>query len=348
MKKNYANLHPVGIAAAVLFLFTFTSQAQVKIGWPTGAADPSAVLDASNTAGGNKGFLAPQVALTALNAAGPVTAPANGLLVYNTATAGTSPNNVMPGYYYWNGTQWVMIIGSTMPNPSGNIYTNDGTLAGNRTVTMGANSLNFAGTNGNLAIATTGNVGVGTTTPAATLDVNGTARVQTVNQASAANAVSPLYVDASGNLLKSNASGTFGSSTANFTAVLPPGGTGILATNLADGGMYKAIVTVSDPCADMAMAEYYINSNSANNWFAINGIGGIIGSGISTQSPVFSRVNNSTISTTWSKTGCNAEGSNNNTFNYTLTLTRAAAFTLSITNNGPAGRFYFLMLTRIY
>src|SRR5258708_10520062 len=96
MKKNYANLHPVGIAAAVLFLFTFTSQAQVKIGWPTGAADPSAVLDASNTAGGNKGFLAPQGALTALNAPGPVTAPPNGLLVYNTATAATSPPQFRP------------------------------------------------------------------------------------------------------------------------------------------------------------------------------------------------------------------------------------------------------------
>src|SRR5260221_6823930 len=252
MKKNYANLHPVGIAAAVLFLFTFTSQAQVKIGWPTGAADPSALPDASKTAGGNKGFLAPQVALTALNDEGSVTAPANGLLVYNTATAGTSPNNVMPGFYYWNGAQWVMIIGSTMANPSGNIYTNDGTLAGNRTVTMGANSLNFAGTNGNLAIATTGNVGVGTTTPAATLDVNGTARVQTVNQVAATTFISPLFVDGTGNIVKSSASGTFGSSTANFTAVLPPGGTGILATNLADGGMYKAIVTVSDPCADMA------------------------------------------------------------------------------------------------
>ncbi len=27
------------------------------------------------------------------------------LLVYNTATAGTSPNNVTPGFYYWNGAK---------------------------------------------------------------------------------------------------------------------------------------------------------------------------------------------------------------------------------------------------
>ena len=28
------------------------------------------------------------------------------MLVYNTATAGTSPNNVTPGYYYWDGSSW--------------------------------------------------------------------------------------------------------------------------------------------------------------------------------------------------------------------------------------------------
>jgi hypothetical protein len=34
-----------------------------------------------------------------------------GLLIYNTATAGTAPNNVVPGYYFWNGTYWVQISG---------------------------------------------------------------------------------------------------------------------------------------------------------------------------------------------------------------------------------------------
>jgi hypothetical protein len=31
------------------------------------------------------------------------------LLVYNTANAGTSPNQVVPGYYYWNGSRWVLV-----------------------------------------------------------------------------------------------------------------------------------------------------------------------------------------------------------------------------------------------
>jgi hypothetical protein len=43
----------------------------------------------------DKGLLIPRVALTARNAAGPITAPATSLLVYNTATSGVAPNNVI-------------------------------------------------------------------------------------------------------------------------------------------------------------------------------------------------------------------------------------------------------------
>ena len=71
----------------------------------TGAAPAaSAGLDVDFT---NKGLLVPRVALTATNAAGPVAAPATSLFVYNTATAGVSPNNVTPGYYYWDVAAWV-------------------------------------------------------------------------------------------------------------------------------------------------------------------------------------------------------------------------------------------------
>jgi hypothetical protein len=62
----------------------------------------------------DKGFLPPRVALTATNVFTPITgtaASAAGLLIYNTATAGSAPNNVVPGYYYWNGSAWVQIAG---------------------------------------------------------------------------------------------------------------------------------------------------------------------------------------------------------------------------------------------
>jgi hypothetical protein len=68
----------------------------------TGAApDNSAMLDIVSS---SKGLLIPRVALTAANAAGPITSPATSLLIYNTATAGTAPNIVTPGYYYNSGT----------------------------------------------------------------------------------------------------------------------------------------------------------------------------------------------------------------------------------------------------
>lgn len=53
----------------------------------------------------NKGMLITRVALTATNAAGPITSPATSLLVYNTATAGSGTAiGVYPGYYYNAGT----------------------------------------------------------------------------------------------------------------------------------------------------------------------------------------------------------------------------------------------------
>ena len=72
----------------------------------------------------DKGFLPPRVALTAINSANPITSPATGLLVYNTATTGTSPNNVIPGYYYWNGTRWLSIAPPQGTNPGDMLYWN--------------------------------------------------------------------------------------------------------------------------------------------------------------------------------------------------------------------------------
>lgn len=74
------------------------------------APNSSALLDVD--AGGlpanaKRGMLIPRVALTATNVAAPVVAPAASLMVFNTAVAGLAPNNVSPGFYFWNGTAWV-------------------------------------------------------------------------------------------------------------------------------------------------------------------------------------------------------------------------------------------------
>lgn len=102
MKKSFISV--------TILICSFIVNAQVGIG--TSTPEASAKLDVTST---NKGFLPPRVALTATNSASPITSPAAGLLVYNTATAGTSPNNVVPGYYYWNGTAWVNITANGVP-----------------------------------------------------------------------------------------------------------------------------------------------------------------------------------------------------------------------------------------
>ena len=99
----------------IIFILLLVSPcvfSQTGIGTTTPNA--SAKLDVSAT---DRGFLPPRVALTAANAFSPITgtsSAAAGLLVYNTATAGTAPNNVVPGYYYWNGTTWIQISGGLL------------------------------------------------------------------------------------------------------------------------------------------------------------------------------------------------------------------------------------------
>ncbi|MGB3948340.1 MAG: hypothetical protein WBM13_10160 [Bacteroidia bacterium] len=73
----------------------------------TGASpDASAMLDVDAAPTNDKGVLLPRVALLATNNPLPVTNPATSLVVYNTAIAGIAPNNVVPGFYYWDGSVW--------------------------------------------------------------------------------------------------------------------------------------------------------------------------------------------------------------------------------------------------
>lgn len=97
----------------LLALFPFYSLAQVGINTTT--PDASSLLEIAST---NKGFLPPRIALTAVNSTTPITSPATALLVYNTATSGLGINQVTPGYYYWDGSQWIRLI-TTAPSASG-------------------------------------------------------------------------------------------------------------------------------------------------------------------------------------------------------------------------------------
>ncbi|RAR50441.1 tail fiber domain-containing protein [Flavobacterium lacus] len=93
-----------------------------------GSSTPNALLDIDSN---DKGVLIPRVILASANIAAPVANPNGGAilestLVYNTATSGVSPNNVYPGFYYWNGTRWVRFNVDGENNPT--YYTAVGTF----------------------------------------------------------------------------------------------------------------------------------------------------------------------------------------------------------------------------
>jgi hypothetical protein len=79
-----------------------------NVGIGTSSPHPSARLHISDNA---RGLLIPNVALTGTNDVTTVSSPATSLLVYNTNTAGTGATAVTPGFYYWDGSQWVRLLG---------------------------------------------------------------------------------------------------------------------------------------------------------------------------------------------------------------------------------------------
>ena len=101
--RNIAALIAFGIGTTTIGFAQITQQ---KIGDNPTIINPNAALQVDSA---SKGFLLPRLALTATNNFAPLTAHVAGMTVYNTANAGSAPNNVTPGYYYNDGFQWVRI-----------------------------------------------------------------------------------------------------------------------------------------------------------------------------------------------------------------------------------------------
>jgi trimeric autotransporter adhesin len=119
--KNY-------ILIASFFLITICSNSQVGVGTTT----PNAALEVNSS---SSGILIPRVTLTAKNVSAPVINPQGGLLanstlIYNTVFAGVVPNNVFPGFYYWNSNilSWIYLgfdsnVENTIWKTNGNTIT---------------------------------------------------------------------------------------------------------------------------------------------------------------------------------------------------------------------------------
>ena len=89
-----------------------------------GTTNPGGALDVTSA---NDGFLVPRIALAATNIP-TVTTPTVSEMVYNTTTSAAGPNQVTPGYYYWNGALWVRL--ATGSNTNWALTGNSGTVAG--------------------------------------------------------------------------------------------------------------------------------------------------------------------------------------------------------------------------
>lgn len=88
-----------------------------QVGVQTETPDASSMLDIS---GSDKGLLIPRISLTEdLTNPAPVSDPANGLLVFNIGA------DQVNGFYYWSGSQWLLIQSPTADTLSGPGTSND-------------------------------------------------------------------------------------------------------------------------------------------------------------------------------------------------------------------------------
>lgn len=111
-------------------ILTVHAQSGVAINTTGTVNDASALLDVNAS---DKGLLIPRVALTATNLAAPVVSPAHSLMVFNTATSGSPPTGVSPGYYYWDSVTASWIRLQTSAGTSGTARTIFRTLTGSVT-----------------------------------------------------------------------------------------------------------------------------------------------------------------------------------------------------------------------
>ena len=135
MLNNYTRI----IITIITIAFTHTLKAQVGVN-TTAPASSLDVVGEPAIAASADGIIAPRITGDQLRTKTAYGADQEGALVYVTAAdsapAGQTINVTAPGYYYFDGTLWELVLVD-------NLYIADGTLAGNRSVTQNSFDLNF-------------------------------------------------------------------------------------------------------------------------------------------------------------------------------------------------------------
>lgn len=111
MSKSYLKI----TAACIATLFSVSTYSQsLSINSTAAVADSTAILDVSST---TKGLLIPRMTALQKNT---IVTPATGLLIYQT--------DGEAGFYYYNGTTWLLLITSAISTDKQNtlIYTTKG------------------------------------------------------------------------------------------------------------------------------------------------------------------------------------------------------------------------------
>ncbi len=165
--KTKKSLNRSAVIACICMMGSMAYAQNIGVNTTGAAPNVSALLDVDAAPTNDKGILIPRVTLTQTTSNAPVGASvATSLMVYNTATL----NDVTPGYYYWDGTKWVRLLGN---NNAWLLLGNAGTTAGTNFLgTTDAQDMVFK-TNSTewMRILANGNVGVHTTTPDAEFEV---------------------------------------------------------------------------------------------------------------------------------------------------------------------------------
>ncbi|WP_449386897.1 hypothetical protein [Chryseobacterium lineare] len=166
------------ILTTAAVLFGMTAFAQVGIN----NTSPKSTLDITAKTGGTRpeGLIIPQLTGDQIRAATTATptpvygSDQKGLIIYATtadsAPAGPTANITAPGYYYFDGSIWQMILGSSSGDTTNDSWTNDTTNAMVKIGTKADGTARDAGTD--VVVTDTGNVGIGTATPKEKLNIS--------------------------------------------------------------------------------------------------------------------------------------------------------------------------------